>query len=267
MVTGSSSQSSEDTTIISIYRKSIEVLDKDTNDVFILNFIFQMLWNLRCFRDEFLKRRPVCTLPCHGGPCISQMLYGIFSSWEKDDHHITDSLISVRDTICQVLNDCTVIENVDVNTSSYIVTNILNGLKMPEVFREVPIGNIPCDGKVLETLKQAANAEKVLCNKEIIYGGVGIEESTCGDKLDADSLQTTEVKLVAADNQLPVSMPEFSTLAVHMVPSEGGNQRTLREVMLFDPDRVLFRFRHITPDIIRCTFVSMVKSEVFCIIG
>ena len=133
---GSSSQSSEDKTIISIYQKSIEVLDKDTDDVFILNFIFQvaecwyiamsfdahlflilyeyvqMLWNLRCFRDEFLKRRPVCTLPCHEGACISQMLYGIFSAWEKDDHRITDSLISVRDTICQVLNDSTVIENV-----------------------------------------------------------------------------------------------------------------------------------------------------------
>ena len=133
---GSSSQSFEERTIISIYRKSIEVLDKDTDGVFILNFIIQvdeswhmamsfdahlllilyeyvqMLWNLRCFRDEFLKRRPVCTLPRHEGPCISQMLYNIFSAWEKDDHHITHSLISIRDRIYPGLNDITVIQNV-----------------------------------------------------------------------------------------------------------------------------------------------------------
>ena len=83
---------------------------------------------------------------------------------------------------------------VDVNTSSYIVANILNGLKMPEVFLEVPIGNSSYDRKVLETLTQAANAEKVLCNKEIIHEGVGIEESTtCGEKVDSDSPQIREV--------------------------------------------------------------------------
>ncbi|CAM0943779.1 unnamed protein product [Alopecurus aequalis] len=245
---GSLSQSSEQTTIISIYRKSIEALDKDTNGIFILNFIIQMLWNLRCFRDEFLKRRPVCTLPSHEGPCISQMLHAIFTAWEKDDHHITDSLISIRDTICKVLVDSTVVQNVEVNTSYYIVTNILNGLKMPEVFLEIHFVNFPCDTKVFETLRQAANPEKELCNKEIICGE---------DKSFADD------KCRQVD-QFPVSMPEFSTLAVHIVPSEEGNQNTFLEAILSDPDLVFFRIRNTTPDTVKlkCTFVSMISLGV-----
>jgi hypothetical protein len=39
---GSCSQYSEETTSISIYRKSIEVLDKDTDGIVILNFIIQV---------------------------------------------------------------------------------------------------------------------------------------------------------------------------------------------------------------------------------
>jgi hypothetical protein len=39
---GSCSQYSEETTSISIYRKSIEVIDKDTDGIFILNFIIQV---------------------------------------------------------------------------------------------------------------------------------------------------------------------------------------------------------------------------------
>jgi hypothetical protein len=100
-------QYSEESSSISIYQKSIEVLPEDTDDIFILSFIIQVaeswhmamcfdthlllmlyeyvqvLWNWRGFRDEFLKRRPVCTLPSHEGPCISQILYDIFSSWQK----------------------------------------------------------------------------------------------------------------------------------------------------------------------------------------
>jgi hypothetical protein len=77
------------------------------------------------------------------------------------------------------------------NTSSYIVTTILNALLIPEVFLE---RNSPVDRKEFETLKQPANPAKVLCNKEIICEGVGIKESTtCGDKLDAESLQIAEV--------------------------------------------------------------------------
>jgi hypothetical protein len=144
---GSSSQSSQETSI-SLYRKSIEVLGKDT-DIFVLNFIIQVaeswrmamcfdahlllilykyvqiLWNWRGFRDEFLKRRPVCTLPSHQGPCISQMLYTIFSGWQKDDHHRTYSLISIRDTVCQVLNDRTVFQNVWLQYLVYTCTPLI----------------------------------------------------------------------------------------------------------------------------------------------
>ncbi|CAM0943774.1 unnamed protein product [Alopecurus aequalis] len=248
VVTGSLSLSSEQTTIISIYQKSIEALDKDTNGIFILNFIIQMLWNLRCFRDEFLKRRPACTLPSHEGPCISQMLHAIFTAWEKDDHHITDSLISIRDTICKVLDDSTVVQNVEVNTSSYVVTNILNGLKMPEVFLEIHLVNFPCDTKVFETLRQAANPEKELCNKEIICG---------------EDKSFTDDKCRQAD-QFPVSMPEFSTLAVHIVPSEEGHQNTFLKAILSDPDLVFFRIWNTTPDKVKlkCTFVSMISLGV-----
>ncbi|KAM0863060.1 hypothetical protein ACQ4PT_044846 [Festuca glaucescens] len=108
---------------------------------------------------------------------------------------------------------------VKVNTSYYIVTTILKALRMPEVFLEV---NSPVERKNFETLRQPANQAKVLCNKEIICEGFGIKESTtCGDKLDADSLQIAEVKSFADDkcrqvDPLSVSTPELSTLGFLM---------------------------------------------------
>nr|XP_051179245.1 uncharacterized protein LOC127293643 isoform X1 [Lolium perenne] len=261
---GSCSQYSEETTSISIYRKSIEVIDKDTDGIFILNFIIQILWNWRGFRDEFLKRQPVCSLPSHEGPCISQMLYDIFSGWQKNDHHNTYSLISLRDKICEVLNDSTLFQNVKVNTSYYIITTILKALRMPQVFLEV---NSPVERKNFETLRQPANQAKVLCNKDIICEGFGIKESTtCGDKIDADSLQIAEVKSFADDkcrqvDPLSVSTPELSTLALYILLGERENQRTFREVinrMIYEPDLVLFRRQYTTPDTVKCTLASMV---------
>jgi hypothetical protein len=80
---------------------------------------------------------------------------------------------------------------VKVNTSYYIITTILKALRMPEVFLEV---NSPVDRKNFETMRLPAKQAKVLCNKEIICKGFGMKESTtCGDKLDADSLQIAEV--------------------------------------------------------------------------
>jgi hypothetical protein len=62
---------------------------------------------------------------------------------------------------------------------------------MPEVFLE---STFPVKRENFETLTQPANPAKVLCNKVIICEGFGTKESiTCGDKLDAYSLQTAEV--------------------------------------------------------------------------
>jgi hypothetical protein len=92
---------------------------------------------------------------------------------------------------CKAGDLLSILVQVKVNTSYYIVTTILKALRMPEVFLEV---NSPVERKNFETLRQPANQAKVLCNKEIICEGFGIKESTtCGDKLDADSIQIAEV--------------------------------------------------------------------------
>ncbi|KAF2911533.1 hypothetical protein DAI22_11g187200 [Oryza sativa Japonica Group] len=61
-----------------------EITDKD---LFILHPIIQVsLWNLRYLRDEFLMGKPAWILNISGNCCIADLIYGIFSAWEKNEH-------------------------------------------------------------------------------------------------------------------------------------------------------------------------------------
>lgn len=118
------------------YRESSLVLCQEKKDIFSLHSIIQILWNLRHFRDDFLKRQPVCSPSWHDAPCIAQILYKIFSTWEKNYYQkISYPLISLRNAICQVLSCRNSFQNVAENTSPYIVATILRlclfGLQLP----------------------------------------------------------------------------------------------------------------------------------------
>jgi hypothetical protein len=66
----------------------------------------QSLCNLRHFRDKFLTE-PLVWIPSADNICIAQQFYEIFTSWEKNDHHLTDAVLTYMKTLlCGV--DCTI---------------------------------------------------------------------------------------------------------------------------------------------------------------
>jgi hypothetical protein len=65
----------------------------------------QSLCNLRHFRDKFLTE-PLAWIPSAENICIAQQLYEIFISWEKNDYHLEDVVLTYMKTLlCRV--DCT----------------------------------------------------------------------------------------------------------------------------------------------------------------
>uniref|UniRef100_A0A0E0F7F5 DUF629 domain-containing protein n=1 Tax=Oryza meridionalis TaxID=40149 RepID=A0A0E0F7F5_9ORYZ len=80
-----------------------EITDKD---LFILHPIIQSLWNLRYLRDEFLMGKPAWILNISGNCCIADLIYGIFSAWEKNEHdRVAVLLASVKSSLCKIAND------------------------------------------------------------------------------------------------------------------------------------------------------------------
>jgi hypothetical protein len=66
----------------------------------------QSLCNLRHFRDNFLTE-PLAWIPSADNVCIAQQFYEIFTSWEKNDYHLTDVVLTYMKTLlCGV--DCTI---------------------------------------------------------------------------------------------------------------------------------------------------------------
>ena len=64
----------------------------------------QSLCNLRRFRDKLLMD-PLAWIPSVDNPCIAQKFYEIFSSWEKNDHHLTDVVLTYMKTLlCGIVN-------------------------------------------------------------------------------------------------------------------------------------------------------------------
>ena len=66
----------------------------------------QSFCNLRHFRDKSLTE-PLAWIPSADNICIAQQFYEIFTSWEKNDHHLTDVVLTCMKTLlCRV--DCTI---------------------------------------------------------------------------------------------------------------------------------------------------------------
>lgn len=73
----------------------------------------QSLWNLRRFRNEFLRRPPACFNLMHEGPCITEQLYEIFSACEKNEHYrMTLLLTDVKTTLCKIVDDNNIFQKV-----------------------------------------------------------------------------------------------------------------------------------------------------------
>ena len=79
----------------------------------IISFVcVQSLCNLRHFRDKLLMG-PLVWIPSADNPCIAQQFYEIFSSWEKNDHHLTDVVLTYMKTLlCRVVDCSTFYEKV-----------------------------------------------------------------------------------------------------------------------------------------------------------
>uniref|UniRef100_A0A0E0MGX3 DUF629 domain-containing protein n=1 Tax=Oryza punctata TaxID=4537 RepID=A0A0E0MGX3_ORYPU len=134
-ILGSSSQFSDETAKIFIYQKSVDVLNQNSEDIFFLHLIIQTIWNLRPFRDEFLKRPPASFQLSHNGSCFSDIFYDIFSAWEKNDHHGTYySLTSLKSNLCQTVNDRNIFEKLRAGKyfASVILALVLNVLHVSE---------------------------------------------------------------------------------------------------------------------------------------
>ena len=66
----------------------------------------QSLWNLRYLRDEFLMGKPAWILNISGNCCIADLIYGIFSAWENNEHdRVAVLLASVKSSLCKIAND------------------------------------------------------------------------------------------------------------------------------------------------------------------
>jgi hypothetical protein len=100
--------------VIRVIREAYNFLSW-ANLVFIWFFIYQLiisylcmqsLCNLRHFRDNFLIE-PLVWIPSADNICIAQHFYEIFTSWEKNDYHLTDVVLTYMKTLlCGV--DCTI---------------------------------------------------------------------------------------------------------------------------------------------------------------
>lgn len=76
--------------------------------------LVQLLWNLRHFRNEFLRGRSTFDI-VHEDLCIAEKLYRIFSAWEKNEHSKTVLLLTdVKTTLCGIVNDSNMFQTVRV---------------------------------------------------------------------------------------------------------------------------------------------------------
>ncbi|KAM0873925.1 hypothetical protein ACQ4PT_037754 [Festuca glaucescens] len=72
-----------------------EMADKDLS---ILSVVIQSLCNLRHFRDNFLTE-PLVWIMSADNVCIALQFYEIFTSWEKNDYHLTDVVLTYMKTL------------------------------------------------------------------------------------------------------------------------------------------------------------------------
>ncbi|KAM0882177.1 hypothetical protein ACQ4PT_032463 [Festuca glaucescens] len=104
---GTSGQSVKEMASTSSCQRSLNAFNKNNADkgLSILSLIIRSLCNLRHFRDKFLTE-PLAWIPSAENICIAQQLYEIFISWEKNDYHLEDVVLTYMKTLlCRV--DCT----------------------------------------------------------------------------------------------------------------------------------------------------------------
>ncbi|CAM0949688.1 unnamed protein product [Alopecurus aequalis] len=117
-------------------QQSINVFNKNNadKDLSNLSLIIRSLCNLRHFRDKLLMD-PLVWIPSVDNPCIAQKFYEILFSWEENDHHLTDAVLTYMKTLlCKIVDCTTFYEKLQVGTNfaSDIVATILIGLHMSE---------------------------------------------------------------------------------------------------------------------------------------
>ncbi|KAM0921700.1 hypothetical protein ACQ4PT_006649 [Festuca glaucescens] len=209
---GTSGQSVKEMASTSSCQRSLNVFNKINadKDLSILSLVIQSLCNLRHFRDNFLTE-PLVWIPSADNVCIAQKFYEIFTSWEKNDYHLTDVVLTYMKTLlCGV--DCTIFsEKLQVGTdfASEIVATILIGLHMSEtcsqetdkhVVNPITCGDCICPTHNLFGTKFYAHmsCECGKCSGEYLY-------TALFHKLDAGSPRTTKIKSFA---ELPVLLDE-----------------------------------------------------------
>uniref|UniRef100_A0A0D9X5K5 Uncharacterized protein n=1 Tax=Leersia perrieri TaxID=77586 RepID=A0A0D9X5K5_9ORYZ len=196
---GKFDKSTEEIASISCFRKNIDVLENNNadEDMYFLNLITQLLWNLRHFRNEFLQRRPTFDIS-HADPCIAEKLYEIFSAWEKNEHsRMVLLLTDVKTTLCEIVNESNMFQKLQVgrNFASEIMVIILEGLHKFDTTvyfgAERVVLNTPCKYRILTLGIFGVELKQLMsCGCGEWFGE---EEYRFFHKLDASSLDTTKI--------------------------------------------------------------------------
>ncbi|KAL5204050.1 hypothetical protein ABZP36_008921 [Zizania latifolia] len=165
---GTSGQSAEKMASTTSY-KGVNVLNKNNadKDLFILHVIIQSLWNLRCFRDEFLRAPPVWIVNINENRCISDLFYEIFSAWEKNEHDsVTCLLPSVKASLCKIANH-NMFQKLQAGNffASEVVEMILHGLHMSEVSLHFDF-NSEIEGQVVSPI----SCGDCICRTHTLFG-------------------------------------------------------------------------------------------------
>uniref|UniRef100_A0A0E0IN83 USP domain-containing protein n=1 Tax=Oryza nivara TaxID=4536 RepID=A0A0E0IN83_ORYNI len=215
---GKFDHSTEEIASISCYQKSIDDLKKNNadEDLYFLNVIIQLLWNLRHFRNEFLRGRSTFDI-VHEDLCIAEKLYRIFSAWEKNEHSKTVLLLTdVKTTLCGIVNDSNMFQTVKLgaicqlqagrNFASEIMAIILRSLDKFE--NSVCVGSMrivldaPCRHCVWYTLGLFGTRLKQLMSCRC-GEWFGEEYILLFHKLDASSPHSTKINCF---DELPMLM-------------------------------------------------------------
>ncbi|KAM0873924.1 hypothetical protein ACQ4PT_037754 [Festuca glaucescens] len=187
-----------------------EMADKDLS---ILSVVIQSLCNLRHFRDNFLTE-PLVWIMSADNVCIALQFYEIFTSWEKNDYHLTDVVLTYMKTLLCGVDHTIFSEKVGINFASEILATILIGLHMSEtcsrfslnketekhVVKPITCGDCICPTHNIFGIKFNA---QMSCECGKCYGEYPY--TALFHKLAAGSPQTTKIKSFA---ELPVLLDE-----------------------------------------------------------
>uniref|UniRef100_A0A0D9WTA9 Uncharacterized protein n=1 Tax=Leersia perrieri TaxID=77586 RepID=A0A0D9WTA9_9ORYZ len=219
-------QSAEETARIANYQ-SVGAFNKENTDkdLFVLRVIIQSLWNLRCFRDEFLRAPPAKILHINDN-CISELLYGIFSAWEKKEQNEVDVLLTSLNAILCKFSDDSMFQKVNLANqfqlqdrkffASKIMATILQALHMSET----PL-HFDFNSEIEECVVSPVSCGDCICRTHNLFGIMFHAQMSCKCgkcfdekehttlfyRLDGGSPQTAKIESFA---ELPVLYDEQS---------------------------------------------------------